>query len=320
MPQCLILIKSEAFFIKILGHKYCVNYASMLKKIKLSALIYPIILLILLLLLSCEHKIKPENNKVNYNEQAAFNQNKDAEIQRYNLELKKKESTNRFFCDTIAVLEYVFDNYPSGTYLLEFDKTTTYDIPKPAIIYFTDKDGSKFVFTMIATSRAGERLIEPANLVGYDQSFIDLDSTKLGTPFLYLVLFECSGENLIKHWEAPIPSHGGFNNITLKKWGYNGTNFIESNFHYAQGIGHINYNYFLIDNIRKFPHLLMTYEGTSLKRTLANINNDKFPDYYEYVIYNLKDKVFSKDSVAFKWSEKDTLYINTNNSKQTRPY
>lgn len=293
----------------------------MLRKIKLSALIYPIILLILLLLLSCEHKTKPENNnKVNYNEQAAFNQNKDAEIQRYNLGKKKKESTNRFPCDTIAVIEYVFDNYPAGTYVLEFDRTTTYNIPKPAIIYFTEKDGSKFVFTMIARSRAGERLIEPANLVGYDQSFIDLDSTKLGTPFLYLVLFECSGENLIKQWEAPIPSHGGFNSIALKKWDYNGTNFIESNFHYAQGIGHINYNYFLIDNIRKFPHLLMTYEGTSLKRTLANINNDKFPDYYEHVIYNLKDKVFSKDSVAFKWSDKDTLYINTNNSKQTRPY
>ncbi|HMN24789.1 MAG TPA: hypothetical protein PKE38_09830 [Ignavibacteriaceae bacterium] len=292
----------------------------MLRKIKLSTLIYPIILLILLLLLSCDHNTKSENTKVNYNDQAAFNQNKDAEIQRYNLELKKKESVNRFPCDTIAVIEHIFDNYPAGTYLLEFDKTSTYNIPKPAIIYFTDKDGSKFIFTVIACSREGERLIEPANLVGYDQSFIDLDSTKLGTPFLYLVLFECRGENLIKQWEAPIPSHGGFNSIALKKWDYNGTYFIESNFHYAQGIGHINYNYFLIDNIRKFPHLLMTYEGTSMKRTLANVNNDKFPDYYEHVIYNLKDKVFSKDSVAFRWREKDTLYINTNNPKQTRHY
>lgn len=292
----------------------------MLSKIKLSALIYPIILLILLLLLSCEHKTKKENSKVNYNELAAYNQTKDADIQRYNLELKKKESKNRFPCDTIAVIEYVFDNYPAGTYVLEFDRTTTYDIPKPALIYFNDKSGSKFVFTIIGTSRPGERLIEPANLVGYDQSFIDLDSTKLGTPFLYLVLFECRGENLIKQWEAPIPSHGGFNSISLKKWDYNGTNYIENNFHYAQGIGHINYNYFLIDNIRNYPHLLMTYDGTSLKRSLANINNDKFPDYYEHIIYNLKDKVYSADSVAFNWSPKDTLYINTNNSKQTRRY
>jgi hypothetical protein len=217
-------------------------------------------------------------------------------------------------------MEYIFDNYPAGTYLLEFDRTTTYNVPKSAIVYFTDKDGTKFVFTIIATSRPGERLIEPSNVVGYDQSFIDLDSTKLGTPFLYLVLFECRGENLIKQWEAPIPSHGGFNSIALKKWDYNGTYYIENNFHYAQGIGHINYNYFLIDNIRNYPHLLMTYEGTSLKRSLANINNDKYPDYYEYVIYNLKDKVYSKDSVAFNWSPKDTLYINTNNKKQTRRY
>lgn len=68
----------------------------MLKKIKLSSLIYPIILLILLLLLSCEHKTKPEDKRINYNEQAAFDQNKDAEIQRYNLELKKKSLKTDF--------------------------------------------------------------------------------------------------------------------------------------------------------------------------------------------------------------------------------
>lgn len=292
----------------------------MLKKIKLSSLIYPLTLLILFLLLSCEQKPKKEDKRINYNEQAAFDQNKDAEIQRYNLELKKKESKNRFPCDTIAVIEHIFNNYPAGTYLLEFDRTTTYNIPKPALIYFTDQDGSKFVFSVIASSRAGERLIEPSNVIGYDQSFIDLDSAKLGTPFLYLVLFECSGDRLVKKWEAPIPSHGGFNSISLKRWDYNRNYYIEINFHYAQGIGHIDYNYFLIDNIRKYPHLLMTYSGTSFKRTLANVNNDKFPDYYEHIFYNLNDKVFSTDSVAFIWSEKDTLYHNTKNPKQTRRY
>ncbi len=292
----------------------------MLKHIKSSSLIYPMIILILLPLSSCEQKTETRNDQIDYGEQAAYNPNKDADIQRYNLELKKKQSITRSPCDTIAVMQYIFDNYPAGTYLLEFDKTTTYNIPKPAIIYFTEKDGSKFVFTVIATSRAGERLIEPTNIIGYDQSFIDLDSTKLGTPFLYLVLFECKGENLFKQWEAPIPSHGGFNSITLKKWGFNGTYFLENNFHYAQGVGHIDYNYFLIDNIRDYPHLLMTYSGTSFKRTLANVNNDKFPDYFEHIYYNLKDRVFSNDSVAFIWSEKDTLYINTRNQKQTRRY
>jgi hypothetical protein len=292
----------------------------MIKKIKLSSLIYPIILLILLLLLSCEHKTETPAGHINYNEQAAYDQNKDAEIQRYNLELMKKQSKVRFPCDTISIIQNIFDSYPAGTYLLENDRTVTYNVPKPAIIYFTDKDGSKFIFAVIASSRAGERLIEPANVIGYDQSYIDLDSTKLGTPFLYLVLFECMGENLIKQWEAPIPSHGGFNKITLKKWNFNGTYFLENNFHYAQGVGHINYNYFLIDNIRKYPHLLMTYSGTNFKRTLANVNDDKFPDYYEHIFYNFNDRVYSKDSVAFRWSEKDTLYINTRNFKQTRRY
>lgn len=66
------------------------NLVRMFKKLKSSTLIYPIILLVVLFLLSCEHKTKTEDNQINYNEQAAFNQNKDADIQRYNLELKKK--------------------------------------------------------------------------------------------------------------------------------------------------------------------------------------------------------------------------------------
>lgn len=292
----------------------------MLKIIKLSPLIYTTVFVIAVLFFGCENKINKDDRRINYNEQAAFDQNKDAEIQRYNLELRKKESKYRFPCDTIAVIEHIFNNYPAGTYLLEFDRTTTYNIPKPALIYFTDKDGSKFVFSVIASSRAGERLIEPSNVIGYDQSFIDLDSAKLGTPFLYLVLFECSGDKLIKQWEAPIPSHGGFNSTSLNRWDYNREYYIEINFHYAQGVGHINYNYFIIDNIRKYPHLLMTYAGTSFKRTLANVNNDKFPDYYEHIFYNLNDKVYSKDSVAFIWNQKDTLYVNTKNPKQTRRY
>lgn len=275
----------------------------------------------MLLLLSCEHKKSSEANQlVNHKEQAAYNQNKDADIQRYNLEVMKKQAKERAPCDTIAVIEHVFNNYPSGTYVLNFDRTTTYNIPKPALIYLKDKSSTKFVFVVIATSRAGERLIEPSNVIGYDQSFIDLDSTKLGTPFLYLVLFECNGDKLIRQWEAPIPSHGGFNSISIKKWVYNNHYYVENNFHYAQGIGNINYNYFLSDNFREFPHLLMTYSGTNFKRTLANVNSDNFPDYYEHIFYNLSDKIYSKDSVGFFWSIKDTIYISTRNQKQTRRY
>ncbi len=32
--------------------------------------------------------------------------------------------------------------------------------------------------------------------------------------------------------------------------------YLENNFHYAQGIGHINYNYFLIDNIRQLSSFI----------------------------------------------------------------
>lgn len=291
----------------------------MLKHIKLSSLIYPIIILILLLLLGCENK-QVKQEKVNYQEQAAYDLSKDADIQRYNLDVMKQKARERSPCDTIAVVEFILNNYPSGTYLLNFDRTFTYNISKPALIYFTNTDGNKYVFAAIAASRPGERLIEPSNIIGYEQSFIDLDSTDLGTPFLYLVLFECSNQNLVKIWEAPIPSHGGFNCIKLKTWKDKNIYYIENNFHYAQGIGHINYNYFIINNIKNYPHLLMTYSGTSFKRTLADINNDNYPDYYEHIFYNLSDKVYSKDSVGFIWSVKDTVYINTRNKKQTRRY
>ncbi|MGQ9797988.1 MAG: hypothetical protein ACUVRG_01655 [Ignavibacterium sp.] len=114
---------------------------------------------------------------------------KDASIQIYNLEKMKSETTDRFPCDTVSVIEYTLKNFPEGTYLLRFDKTSIYDISKPAVIYYNYIDGSKYIFAVIVRSRQGERFIEPSNIVGYDQSFIDIDSTKLGTPFIYLVLF-----------------------------------------------------------------------------------------------------------------------------------
>jgi hypothetical protein len=288
------------------------------KSFKIQSLIYP--LLLILILFSCRTEHKKSEPDVNLNEQAAYNPDKDAEIQRYNLELKKKQAVSRFPCDTISVIETILNTNPTGTYLLDFDRTLTYNIPKSAVIYHNDKDGKRYVFTVVGSSRAGERLIEPTNIIGYDQSFIDLDSTKLGTPFIYLVLYECINEALIKIWEVPIPSHGGFNSFSLKKWNFNGTLYVENNFHYAQGVGHINYNYFLVDGIRQSPHLLMTYKGIDFKRTIANVNKDKYPDYYEHIFYNLPDRIYSKDSVAFIWREKDGVYVNTRNARQTRPY
>lgn len=251
--------------------------------------------------------------------EVAVNPEKDAGIQRYNLEIKK-EQTERFPCDTISVSEFILQNYPAGTYLLENDQAKMYSLPENAVIYYNHNDGKKYIFALIAISRSGERLIETKNLIGYNESNIDLDSTKLGTPFIYLILLQCFESNLSLVWEAIVPSHGGFNNFTFKLWEYNRTPFIETNFFYAQGIGMIQYNYFLIDGIRSNPHLLMTYNGVDFKRTIANFNNDKFPDYYEYIFVSLPDRIYPVDSVAFYWRQKDNVYINSRNSRQTRPY
>jgi len=243
---------------------------------------------------------------------------KDAQIQRHNINRLSQDSNSRFSCDTLALMEFVLNHYPPGTYVVEFDKSTTFSTPNLAVIYPSKFPG--YIFGVIAKSRAGERLIETKNIVGYDQSFIDLDSTELGTAFFYLTLFQCVYNSFNVIWETPIPSHGGFNKISQKFWKYNRTDFLEVNFHYGQGTGHINYNYFLIDGITSKPHLLMTYNGINFKRTIANFNEDKFPDYFEHIYYDLGNKVYPKDSVAFVWRENDSVYVNTKNLKQTRLY
>ncbi len=248
--------------------------------------------------------------------EVAYLPEKDTEIQRKNLELQKKAAADRFPCDTLALKEFILNTFPEGTYIVDFDKTVTYDIPKSAVIYF----GEGYTLAVIAKSGADERLIEMKNVVGYEQSFIDLDSTELGTPFFYLALFECSKNSFKNIWETPIPSHGGFNNFSLENWKYKNTQYVKVNFHYAQGIGHIDYNYFIIDGLAKTPHLLMTYEGINFKRKITNYNNDEFPDYYEYVYYDTGDRVYIKDSVAFVWNVEEKVYTNTRNSKQTRQY
>lgn len=279
---------------------------------------YLFILFALMILSTCKEESK-ETVSVNFKEKVEFSAEKDASIQMYNLEKMKSETASRFPCDTISVIEFIIKNFPTGTYLLRIDKSSVYDIPKPAVIYYETNEG-KFIFALIARSKPGERFIEPSNIVGYDQSFIDLDSTKLGTPFIYLVLFECKGEQLYTVWEAPIPSHGGFNKFAVKNWSPKAITYIEVNFHYGQGVGNINYNYFLVDGIRNQPHLLMTYDGIDFRRTLANINDDKFPDYYEHIFYSLPDRVIHKDSVAFIFNQKDSLYHSTEGRKITRRY
>lgn len=278
--------------------------------------LYNIVLVsFLLVCFSCNENEIQDKQRTEPEKDVAYLPEKDAEIQRINLEHQKKLAGKRFECDTLSLIEYVLNTYPEGSYLVNTDKPEESDIPKPAVIYYDN-----YVFGIVAKSGADKRLIEVNNIVGYEQSFIDLDSTELGTAFFYLTLFQCRNNSFNIVWENPIPSHGGFNNFFVKKWKYNNTPFIKVNFHYAQGTGHIDYNYFLIDGLTKPPHLLMTYEGINFKRTIANLNDDKFPDYYEHVYYDSGNRVKEIDSVAFLWNTKEGVYINTRNSKQTRQY
>jgi len=267
---------------------------------------------------SCSEESEKNRDEKSNLYEIANSPDRDADIQRYNIEVRKNQTAQRFPCDTISLLEYVLGHFPEGSYLVSDDRTTTYEIPNPAIFYYPED--RQFVFGVIARSKPGERLIEVKNIVGYDQSFIDLDSTELGTAFFYLVLFKCENSSFKVVWESPIPSHGGFNYITLLKWDYNSTKYIKVNFHYAQGIGNISYNYFLLDGLEKSPHLLMTYEGINFKRTIANVNGDKFPDYYEHIYYDDGKNIIPGDSIPFVWNQKDSVYQNLLNKKHTRPY
>lgn len=251
-----------------------------------------------------------------------YSADKQRDIRKYNLELEKEQSETRNPCDTLALEEYIIDNYPAGTYLLRANKTSVYDIPKKAVIYYKDKCSRiQYILASIVKSKECERFIEPSNVIGYDASFINLDSTKLGTALFYLTLFECNGnESFRKIWEKIIPSQGGFNSIKLKRWRAKNILYVEANF--SDGIisGHRNYNYFFIDGIENEPHLLETYDGISHRRTLANVDNDIYPDYYEYRFFHNSRTISVRDSIPFHWDNKKHLYITDVNKKWFRKY
>ncbi len=255
---------------------------------------------------------------------AATSTAKDEELREYNIAIEKEQAKNRFPCDTISLQEFVLNNYDAGTYLVKFDRTLTYNVPKSAVIYF--KEAGNFLLAVIAKSKPGERNIETKNVIGYESSFINLDSTKLGTAFFWLTLFECKEGEFLKLWESEVPIHGGFNRMTIRTWKQKNIKYVELN--YEDGIisGHRNYNFFLIDGWRKPPHLIETYAGIAHKRTITNVNNDKFPDYYEYRFSSAAwatDSLYQIriiDSIPFYWSQKRNLYITDRNPRWFRKY
>jgi hypothetical protein len=113
--------------------------------------------------------------------------------------------------------------------------------------------------------------------------------------------------------------------MTIKNWDAKNIKYVELNFEDGIISGHRNYNFFMIDGWRKKPHLMETYIAIAKKRVLANINNDKFPDYWEYRFTQNsgRDSLYAirvLDSVPFYWSMKKQLYITDKSSKWFRKY
>ena len=250
--------------------------------------------------------------------------NTDKSIRQYNVEMEKKEAGKREPCDTLALKEFIINNYEAGTYLVDFDRTFTYNVPKSAVIYYKDRKKKKqYIFAVLAKSKPGERYVESKNLISFESSFINLDSTKLGTAFFYLTLFECSKDSsnrFIELWESEVPIHGGFNYMKLKKWKPKNILYVELNFEAGIISGHRNFNFFLVDGITKEPHLMETYVGLVHKRTLANINNDRYPDYWEYRFWDDSISIRLRDSIPFYWDTTKNLYVTKYNRRWFRKY
>ncbi|MBU0559441.1 MAG: hypothetical protein KJ799_12875 [Bacteroidetes bacterium] len=280
---------------------------------------YLLLLLLALVFIGCGDTEDTEDAKRTYGDRN-LSRDVDRDLKEYNIEKKKELAANRTPCDTIAVQEFILATYPEGTSLVEFDRTYTYNIPKPAVLYFIDRDRTQYIFTAIAKSKEGERPIERKNIIGYESSFINLDSTRLGTAFFYLVLLECSDNNFNVVWESEVPIHGGFNSMKMKTWKNKNMSYIELNFEAGIISGHRNYNYFFVDGIRNKPHLMETYLGIAHKRILINENDDKFPDYLEYRFIDDSVRIKLIDSVKFYWDTQRELYVTKRNKKWFRKF
>ncbi len=275
---------------------------------------------LLLIAVSCSNDEKSSQNRgLGSSGDAAHSAIKEKATREYKLEHEKELKKRQVPCDTLSLKEYILENYPPGTLLVVMDRLTPDRIPKPAVIYYRYK-GKKYIFALLAKSKPGERNIETKNVVGYESSFINLDSTKLGTAFFFLTLYECVDNQFHEIWEAAVPIHGGFNRMTLKRWKPQNILYVELN--YEDGIisGHRNYNFFLVDGITKPPHLLETYVGLAHKRTMTDLNHDKYPDYYEYRYVDSTYYVKLIDSIPFYWDTTKKLYVTKVNPRWFRKY
>jgi hypothetical protein len=245
---------------------------------------------------------------------------KDMSIQEFNLAKRKKLTKTRFPGDTIDLMEAVLKTYPKGSYVIEEDIPNSIGIPPAAVIY-RQESGGKMIFSLIATSREGQvrdRLIESKNVIGYDQSFIDYDSTRLGTAMFFMTAFTNEGKNFTRIWEKYTPSHGGFRLMSLQNWATKNMPYLKVEFYAQFKNATFSFNYFFVDGFNKTPHLLLTYEGINQKRIMTDANGDKYPDYIEYVFVDNDHSISVIDSVTYIW--KDSLYVNTRYPEKVTPY
>jgi len=198
------------------------------------------------------------------------------------------------------------------------DKLFSYDIPAPAVINY-EKDSS-YIFCIIIKSLKGERFIEPRKYSWIWSKFYTPGQHRIRNSIFFLTSFRCINGKFVLQWDAPIPSHGGFNMMHYKKWDKFNIPFIQMNFYYRRGTGHINIIIFLLMELIINHTYWWRTEVLNFKRTIADVNDDRFPDYYEHIYYDLWDRVFTKDSVTFIWNLKNGVSINTRNKKQTRLY
>ena len=122
------------------------NYMKYLNKklIMTNILIKLFTIIALIFLFGCDKQNEKIKDVKSSQEEIAYSPDRDADIQRYNIEVRKKQTAQRFPCDTISLMEFVLSYFPQGSYLVSDDRTTTYEPPNPAILYYPEDRQSIF--------------------------------------------------------------------------------------------------------------------------------------------------------------------------------
>ncbi|HOP49129.1 MAG TPA: hypothetical protein PK887_00745 [Ignavibacteriales bacterium] len=222
-----------------------------------------------------------------------------------------------YYFDTLSFKKWIERNFEPNTVLLKCYQRNTKNI-KYAVINYKYSNDTNYIFAVVAQPKELKIKINLDDLVGYYSSFGNLDSTKKGTAFFYLLLVANYGNEYKILWKELIPIHNGFDIVYLENWPVKNKDYIVVQFFDAISQGTRRFNYFLINSLFNKPHLLETYSGIDNLRRLANINDDEYPDYYEFYFLNNNNMIKMGDSVGFIWDGK--VYYNVKNPKQTREY